>query len=284
MKKSKILLIMALIVVTLTSVFSGCDFINNNQSQSSVDERYLYYAKFTIQHKIDAQLISEREVIVKRGDYPSIEVPWCKDGGYYFVDYQLYYTGNGEDEKIEDVTVRHNWIYADKPDVYTVEVYIDKMGWHCSFKVEVKDYRVTPTLVIDPAGAIEYTENERYVYKYDGNNHMPKALYCEYNGERIEFSRYSVYALPLLKPVPTSIGFLDVGVYALHFLFSSFHFLLFYPIILGKKQELFLLLASNQNEDEYDFYSGKNRFPTFLPTPYVFDIFQNNTSQTHGKL
>lgn len=206
MKKSKILLIMALIVATLTSVFSGC-------VKKPVSPYLDIICKFTIVYSENEN--EKYEVLIRpdRTDYFSVK---GKPIGHFDVFMEVYYRSTGV---VKKSTKWYKEIPANefKTSGVAEETVVENEICFFTLKLTVEDYRVTPTLVIDPAGAIEYTENERYVYKYDGNNHMPKALYCEYNGERIEFSRYSVYALPLLKPVPTSKGFLDVGVYEVRY-------------------------------------------------------------------
>ena len=182
MKKSKILLIMALIVVTLTSIFSGCDFINNNNSQSSVDELSQLKSKVIFTWSEDESV--KYELYPTINSMPKKNIPG-KPSGYYKASYEIY----KNDEIIASAPIFHEFSVAPGEEYLVSVPYRDSNNTRWSFYITViiDEYRVTPTLVIDPASAIEYTENERYVYKYDGNNHMPKALYCEYNGERIEF-------------------------------------------------------------------------------------------------
>lgn len=52
--------------------------------------------------------------------------------------------------------------------------------------VVIKDMpRLTPEVSFDPMGAVEYIENERYVYEYDGEEHYPH-IKLSYNGEEIQ--------------------------------------------------------------------------------------------------
>ena len=176
MKKSKILLIMALIVVTLTSVFSGC-------VKKPVSPYLDIICKFTIVYSENEN--EKYEVLVRpdRTDYFSVK---GKPIGHFDVFMEIYYRSTGV---VKKSAKWYKEIPANefKTSGVAEETVVENEICFFTLKLTVEDYRVTPTLVIDPAGAIEYTENERYVYKYDGNSHMPKALYCEYNGERIDF-------------------------------------------------------------------------------------------------
>ena len=119
-------------------------------------------------------------------NFGRITVPQ-RSSGYYYFKYDVYYKTTGEVVLTEDLW--YTTVSAVEVGETLVTDFIGVGGKLCEFGVYVivEDTRVRPTLVIDPAGAIEYIENERYVYKYDGKQHMPKASYCEYNGEKIEF-------------------------------------------------------------------------------------------------
>ena len=51
--------------------------------------------------------------------------------------------------------------------------------------------RLTPEVSFDPMGAVDYTENERYVYEYDGEEHYPH-IKLSYNGEDLPLKNSGV--------------------------------------------------------------------------------------------
>ena len=58
--------------------------------------------------------------------------------------------------------------------------------------VVIKDMpRLTPEVRFDPMGAVEYIENERYVYEYDGEEHYPH-IKLSYNGEDLPLKNSGV--------------------------------------------------------------------------------------------
>ena len=208
MKKSKILLIMALIVVTLTSIFSGCDFINNNHSQSSVDELSQLKAKVIFTWSEDESV--KYELYPTINSMPKKNIPG-KPSGYYKASYEIY----KNDEIIASAPIFHEFSVAPGEEYLVSVPYRDSNNTRWSFYITViiDEYRVTPTLVIDPASAIEYTENERYVYKYTGENCLPEVLYCMHDGEILHITESRKY----LNNDERIYSLIEVGVYELRY-------------------------------------------------------------------
>ena len=148
------------------------------------------YAKFTMYYSEDSSI--QYTATSTDMNFGRITVPQ-RSTGYYYFKYDVLDLKT--DKLLHTKDLWYIFVSAVEVDETMVTDFVGIDGYLYEFGVyvTVEDVRVSPTLVIDPAGAIEYTENERYVYKYDGKQHMPKALYCEYNGETIEFQ--SCYTL-----------------------------------------------------------------------------------------
>ena len=80
--------------------------------------------------------------------------------------------------------------------------------------VVIKDMpRLTPEVRFDPMGAVEYIENERYVYEYDGEEHYPH-IKLSYNGEDLPLKNSGVLGWKNCETPHGSRG-VEVGEYVM---------------------------------------------------------------------
>lgn len=81
-----------------------------------------------------------------------------------------------------------------------------------------------PEVRFDPMGAVEYIENERYVYEYDGEEHYPH-IKLSYNGKDLILRDKLSMAVHCPPEIDASRAFVDVGVYEFVYLIDDSDFI-----------------------------------------------------------
>ncbi len=169
MKEIRNKLCLLLIVVMGIFALSGCTLIKG------ADE---WVAEITVIWEEDESVIFDKTIEIAQDKENSVQIP-CRPKGFYKV-----IVNEIKNEEVQRENVFRYPAYI--PYEADIELARKKIA------VEFIDERKTPTLVLAPNGAIEYKDNDSYVYIYDGNPHFVLPLYCEYEGEKIYFSKYSV--------------------------------------------------------------------------------------------
>lgn len=181
--KKKVFATFLLIIFCLVSVFTfpGCSLIKKLTEKKS-------YVYLTFVWSEDNSVVYELTRELGRAWNINIEVPG-RTTGYYKVkirelhgDFEYNNTKTCTPTIGEKSTINLIYSMEGHPYYYNVRV-----------NVHFIEYRITPTIVLDPNGAIEYTENERYVYKYDGEYHHPTLAYCAYDDKKLGASEYELY-------------------------------------------------------------------------------------------
>ena len=136
------------------------------------------------------------------------------------------YYENGEECLVQTfISFRQNTIRLDEPGVYNIQqIYPDTEGLDVIFKLNITvkekpDTRPVPIIEIIPdENCVSYEMNKRYVYKYDGEWHMPK-YFKAYDPEipeiliaTLEVRAYAGNA-EIVEGAETNRDFTDVGVY-----------------------------------------------------------------------
>ena len=201
MKKFKKAICLLLVLFTLLTSNLGC---------VQTPRKKTVAAKFTIYFSEDSSV--EYYAYSTDMNYGKVSVPQ-RSTGYYYAKYEVYYQKTKEVIGAEDLWYHH--VSAKEVKETTISDFFGVDGRMRDFGVviTVEDTRVTPTLVIDPAGAIEYAENERYVYKYTGENCLPEVLYCMHDGEILHITESRKY----LNNNKRIYSLVEVGVYQLRY-------------------------------------------------------------------
>ncbi len=215
----KKLLSILMACVFLVATFSGCKFFET----SSSSQKDVYDVKIIATWTID-QNVKYEFLMSENGT--TINLPKKREGSY-LLTYIVYKNGiasNYEEGMISAFFEEsYDWMVYFSGNVFSqLDDQIKR-----EFIINVKDYRIRPTLVIDANGAIKYTNNKKYVYKYDGKPHCPKGLYCVYEDEILEISGCSRWIRsPWNKFISEEDGgVIDVGVYTLELIVYSKYYI-----------------------------------------------------------
>ena len=172
---TKILICLFALVLALgvCGSFVGCQS-NEDEGKNSLNRIYLqvfdnqgnnfYLGKDNTTHEKDLEY-----------EYKSDELKFTTKAFYE----------NGEECLAQTfISFKQNTIHLDEPGVYNIQqIYKDTDDLDIIFKLnitvkELPDTRPVPRIEILPdENCISYEMNKRYVYKYDGEWHMPK--YCK---------------------------------------------------------------------------------------------------------
>ena len=172
---TKILICLFALVLALgvCGSFVGCQS-NEDEGKNSLNRIYLqvfdnqgnnfYLGKDNTTHEKDLEY-----------EYKSDELKFTTKAFYE----------NGEECLAQTfISFKQNTIHLDEPGVYNIQqIYKDTNDLDIIFKLnitvkELPDTRLVPRIEILPdENCISYEMNKRYVYKYDGEWHMPK--YCK---------------------------------------------------------------------------------------------------------
>ena len=203
--KKKLSFVLALVIFCSMFAFSGCSLIEKLTKKEN-------YVEITFIWSVDKSIVYEvKETFISRTSRIDIEVPGRIMGTYTVIVKEVY-----GDTELEPRT-RTCEPKLDSTFAFPIShVYDDNnpIKEHTYVYIKFVEYRVTPTIVLDPNGAIEYTENERYVYKYDGRSHLPSALYCIHNNEKIYFRECEIYVYDeTRKSYKRSCELIDKGIH-----------------------------------------------------------------------
>ena len=162
-----------------------------------------------------------------------------KDLEYEYKSDELKFTTkafyeNGEECLAQTfISFKQNTIHLDEPGVYNIQqIYKDTNDLDIIFKLnitvkELPDTRLVPRIEILPdENCISYEMNKRYVYKYDGEWHMPK--YCKaYDPETPELLiamlevRACAVDAEIIEGSENNSLFEDIGIYKFDLLVDS---------------------------------------------------------------
>ena len=207
--KKKLSFVLALVIFCSTFAFSGCSLIEKLTKKEN-------YVEITFIWSVDNSIVYEvKETFISRTSRIDIEVPGRIMGTYTIIVKEVY-----GDTELEPRT-RTCEPKLDSTFAFPIShVYDDNnpIKEHTYVRIKFVEYRVTPTIILDPNGAIEYTESERYVYKYDGQSHLPSVLHCVHEGQILSVSEYRRYLYN--TKTDSSMRFdelVDVGTYILRY-------------------------------------------------------------------
>ena len=197
-----------MVIFCSTFAFSGCKLFSKKQDRA--------IAKFTVYYSDDSS--EKYEGYSTDLDFSRVSVPYHPEGRYSF-EYEVYYIDSKKVIQRGEIlwTVKASDI---KEHQVTKHVGVEGKLQLFGIILVVEDTRITPTIVLDPNGAIEYTQNERYVYKYDRQSHLtsviytnlPKAMYCTYGDKIIYFESFSIWLNGR-----TILSLTEIGVYEIRY-------------------------------------------------------------------
>ena len=172
MKICKRVLCLLLIGVLNVSLLSGCEFLEIFNK---------YSAQITVIWEEDESVVFDEIIKIAKDKENSVQIP-CRPKGFY---------------KLIVNEIKNGEVQRENTFRYPAHVSFETSAKVIDQEITIKfvDERKTPTLVLDPNGAVEYKDNLTYVYKYDKELHFVKPLYCEYEGEKIFFSKYEIDGL-----------------------------------------------------------------------------------------
>ena len=176
MKICKRVLCLLLIGVLNVSLLSGCEFLEIFNK---------YSAQITVIWEEDESVVFDEIIKIAKDKENSVQIP-CRPKGFY---------------KLIVNEIKNGEVQRENTFRYPAHVSFETSAKVIDQEITIKfvDERKTPTLVLDPNGAIEYKDNVTYVYKYDEELHFVKPLYCEYEGEKIYFTKYEIEGLSELS-------------------------------------------------------------------------------------
>ena len=102
-----------------------------------------------------------------------------KTGTYYNFSYTVF---NRAGEEIE-LSQKLSSMWSDDSGKHRMTVYYGSNIIPVCVIIKEKP-RLTPEVSFDPMGTVDYIENERYVYEYDGEEHYPH-IKLSYDGEEL---------------------------------------------------------------------------------------------------
>ena len=221
---TKILICLFALVLALgvCGSFVGCQS-NEDEGKNSLNRIYLqvfdnqgnnfYLGKDNTTHEKDLEY-----------EYKSDELKFTTKAFYE----------NGEECLAQTfISFKQNTIHLDEPGVYNIQqIYKDTNDLDIIFKLnitvkELPDTRPVPRIEILPdENCISYEMNKRYVYKYDGEWHMPK--YCKaYDPETPEIMiamlevRACAVDAEIIEGSENNSLFEDIGIYKFDLLVDS---------------------------------------------------------------
>ena len=221
---TKILICLFALVLALgvCGSFVGCQS-NEDEGKNSLNRIYLqvfdnqgnnfYLGKDNTTHEKDLEY-----------EYKSDELKFTTKAFYE----------NGEECLAQTfISFKQNTIHLDEPGVYNIQqIYKDTNDLDIIFKLnitvkELPDTRLVPRIEILPdENCISYEMNKRYVYKYDGEWHMPK--YCKaYDPETPELLiamlevRACAVDAEIIEGSENNSLFEDIGIYKFDLLVDS---------------------------------------------------------------
>ena len=221
---TKILICLFALVLALgvCGSFVGCQS-NEDEGKNSLNRIYLqvfdnqgnnfYLGKDNTTHEKDLEY-----------EYKSDELKFTTKAFYE----------NGEECLAQTfISFKQNTIHLDEPGVYNIQqIYKDTNDLDIIFKLnitvkELPDTRLVPRIEILPdENCISYEMNKRYVYKYDGEWHMPK--YCKaYDPETPEIMiamlevRACAVDAEIIEGSENNSLFEDIGIYKFDLLVDS---------------------------------------------------------------
>ena len=221
---TKILICLFALVLALgvCGSFVGCQS-NEDEGKNSLNRIYLqvfdnqgnnfYLGKDNTTHEKDLEY-----------EYKSDELKFTTKAFYE----------NGEECLAQTfISFKQNTIHLDEPGVYNIQqIYKDTDDLDIIFKLnitvkELPDTRLVPRIEILPdENCISYEMNKRYVYKYDGEWHMPK--YCKaYDPETPEIMiamlevRACAVDAEIIEGSENNSLFEDIGIYKFDLLVDS---------------------------------------------------------------
>ena len=221
---TKILICLFALVLALgvCGSFVGCQS-NEDEGKNSLNRIYLqvfdnqgnnfYLGKDNTTHEKDLEY-----------EYKSDELKFTTKAFYE----------NGEECLAQTfISFKQNTIHLDEPGVYNIQqIYKDTNDLDIIFKLNITvkeqpDTRPVPRIEILPdENCVSYEMNKRYVYKYDGEWHMPK--YCKaYDPETPEIMiamlevRACAVDAEIIEGSENNSLFEDIGIYKFHLLVDS---------------------------------------------------------------
>ena len=221
---TKILICLFALVLALgvCGSFVGCQS-NEDEGKNSLNRIYLqvfdnqgnnfYLGKDNTTHEKDLEY-----------EYKSDELKFTTKAFYE----------NGEECLAQTfISFKQNTIHLDEPGVYNIQqIYKDTNDLDIIFKLnitvkELPDTRLVPRIEILPdENCVSYEMNKRYVYKYDGEWHMPK--YCKaYDPETPEIMiamlevRACAVDAEIIEGSENNSLFEDIGIYKFDLLVDS---------------------------------------------------------------
>ena len=221
---TKILICLFALVLALgvCGSFVGCQS-NEDEGKNSLNRIYLqvfdnqgnnfYLGKDNTTHEKDLEY-----------EYKSDELKFTTKAFYE----------NGEECLAQTfISFKQNTIHLDEPGVYNIQqIYKDTDDLDIIFKLnitvkELPDTRPVPRIEILPdENCVSYEMNKRYVYKYDGEWHMPK--YCKaYDPETPEIMiamlevRACAVDAEIIEGSENNSLFEDIGIYKFDLLVDS---------------------------------------------------------------
>lgn len=221
---TKILICLFALVLALgvCGSFVGCQS-NEDEGKNSLNRIYLqvfdnqgnnfYLGKDNTTHEKDLEY-----------EYKSDELKFTTKAFYE----------NGEECLAQTfISFKQNTIHLDEPGVYNIQqIYKDTNDLDIIFKLNITvkeqpDTRPVPRIEILPdENCISYEMNKRYVYKYDGEWHMPK--YCKaYDPETPEIMiamlevRACAVDAEIIEGSENNSLFEDIGIYKFDLLVDS---------------------------------------------------------------
>lgn len=221
---TKILICLFALVLALgvCGSFVGCQS-NEDEGKNSLNRIYLqvfdnqgnnfYLGKDNTTHEKDLEY-----------EYKSDELKFTTKAFYE----------NGEECLAQTfISFKQNTIHLDEPGVYNIQqIYKDTNDLDIIFKLnitvkELPDTRPVPRIEILPdENCVSYEMNKRYVYKYNGERHMPK--YCKaYDPETPEIMiamlevRACAVDAEIIEGSENNSLFEDIGIYKFDLLVDS---------------------------------------------------------------
>ena len=165
----------------LSFTFSGCRLFTPREPERRVELTFIWLE--------DGSIVHEETIIYgKNADVIDLEVP-----GRAYGDYEIVVKEFRDNDQIVYKRIVCTPKIGSKKEIDFANV--TKGGGITFALVKFVEYRNFPTLVLDPNFAIDYVENERYVYKYNALSdctYIPIPLYCKYEDKIIYIAKYTV--------------------------------------------------------------------------------------------
>lgn len=213
MKKKHVALLLSVCALGMTAAFSGCA----KEESPFPDAVYL-----------DAVIhdILGNEYTINLGTELRLEMQQTEEQQFIWFWAEMYDRKTGElytKEPLYSFIDFH--VDLNMPGTYEIKQYYESIPGRGSVTYKIiltvtplPDPRPEPDIVLLPGDdCVEYVQNERYVYKYDGEYHRPRRWQITYEGQTVT-TLYTWYNIPIydvktLERTESQERLCDIGVY-----------------------------------------------------------------------